>query len=119
LKSASAASARNALLSERGRRNLPEHCKSEKFSYRKYKGSPFSLRKVAEYEGRAEGREIDPGLFLGGQVVAGNRKWLTEVGVRFILNVTSEVHNFFEDDKELPIEYENIAISDSMDSKLR
>lgn len=51
--------------------------------------------------------------------MAGNRKWLTEVGVRFILNVTSEVHNFFEEDEQLPIEYQNIAISDSMESKLR
>jgi len=53
---------------------------------------------------------VIPGLFLGSKQAAHNEEWLEEAGVKYIVNCTSEVKNYYEN---AGITYKRIAIADS------
>lgn len=42
------------------------------------------------------GKQIIPGLFVGGEEAAINEQWITEEKIGAIVNVTNNIPNFFE-----------------------
>ena len=62
------------------------------------------LRKLADLQRRVEedakGKEVLQNLFLGNKNAARNKEWLLTNNVKYILNVTKEVKNFFEHSQE-------------------
>ncbi len=47
------------------------------------------------------GQEIIPGLYLGGKHDAKNFDWMSENGVKVVVNAAKEVRNFHEENQEI------------------
>ncbi len=67
---------------------------------KKEKEREEKLRRIEEWERRDEekmrGKKIIDGLYLGNRHVAKNRNWMLEVNCTHVLNVSSEVKNYFQ-----------------------
>jgi len=67
------------------------------------------------YEDDVKGKEVLPRLFIGNKRVAQNKEWLESNNVRFILNISREVANFYESE----ITYKRVGIADSMEENAK
>ena len=64
---------------------------------------------------KGEGREIIPGLFLGSRLAALNYEWLKD-NVKYILNVTGDLQNYYEEENEFV--YMRVPVQDSYEAAL-
>jgi len=73
-------------------------------------------KRLREKENNSKiGKEIFPGVFLGGRNVAKNIQFLHEKNIKFVVNVTKEVNNYHED---VGITYRRIEVADSANTDL-
>ncbi len=75
-----------------------------------------------QMEDDLKGKEILPRLYIGSRRVAQNKEWLMSHSVRYILNATREVSNFYEEEFQYKryafsrrVTLVRISITDSMD----
>jgi len=82
---------------------------------RKQQEREEKMKKLYELQRRSEeeskGKEIFRNLFLGNKIAAKNKEWLLNNNVKYILNVTKEVKNFFENSGE-GFMYKKIRVTD-------
>jgi len=82
-------------------------------------GTEDKLKRQQEMQKQLEddlkGKEILPRLYIGSRRVAQNKEWLVSNSVRYILNATREVSNFYEEE----FQYKRISITDSMDENAK
>jgi len=94
---------------------LTEEEKRKKFEERKQKLIEEKQRRQEQlqkqWEEDLKGKEILPRLYIGNKRTAQNKEWLQSNQVRYILNATREVSNYFEEE----FQYKRISITDSME----
>ncbi|KAH3764043.1 dual specificity protein phosphatase 9 [Pelomyxa schiedti] len=64
-------------------------------------------------QAESEGFQVVPGLYFGSRFAASNEEWLEETKIRHIVNLTSEVKNYFE---KKGLDYKRIPIKDTEDA---